>query len=331
MPLHLTTPRLVIEPLQAADVPAFVNYRQDPEVARWQSWDTDYSEADGYALVASQPAGELPDPGDWLQLAVRDRSSGQLYGDVAVHRLAGQPDTYEIGMTLAPQYQHRGIATESVARVLEHLFTAAAAHRVIANCDARNAPVARLLSGLGLRQESHQVDADWFKQEWTTLDGYAVLASEYALHRISVRVAGPDDAGPIAELYLAAVQAELPYLRLAHTDDEVREWYREVVLPHSRVLVAVRGGELVGFGVHDSGQLDHLYVRPDLLRRGIGAALLRQIKTEAPDGLRLFVFQRNWGARAFYRRHDFLTTAFSSGADNEEHEPDLTMRWTPSA
>lgn len=332
MPLSLTTPRLVIEPLATADVPAFVAYRQDPDVARWQSWNTDYSEEDGFALVRSQPVRELPDPGDWLQLAVRDRSGAPLFGDVAVHRLAEQPDTYEIGMTLAPQFQHRGIAHEAVARVLDHLFAEADAHRVIAECDARNAPVARLLRGLGLRQESHQVEADWFKQEWTTVDGYAVLAAEHAAHaagRITIRSARPDDAGAVAEVYLAAVRSELPYLRLAHTDDEVREWYRDVVLPLSRVVVAVRGGEVVGFGAHHDGRLDHLYVRPDVLRQGIGAALMRQIKTESPDGLALFVFQRNWAARAFYRRHGFVATAFTSGALNEEHEPDLVMRWTP--
>ncbi len=32
---------------------------------------------------------------------------------------------------------------------------------------------------VGLRQESRQVDADWFTGEWTTLDGFAVLASEW--------------------------------------------------------------------------------------------------------------------------------------------------------
>lgn len=185
MSLRLKTPRLLLEPLAETDVPDFVAYRQDPDVARWQSWDVDYSQADGAALVASQPTGDLPGPGDWLQLAVRDRSSDQLYGDVAVHLLAGVPDTYEIGMTLAVRFQHRGIAGEAVARVLEHLFTDAGAHRVVAQCDTRNTSVARLLRALGLRQESHQVDADRCKDEWTTVDGYALLADEYAAQRIS--------------------------------------------------------------------------------------------------------------------------------------------------
>ena len=146
---------------------------------------------------------------------------------------------------------------------------------------------------------------------------------------IEVRPARPGDALAVAEVYLAAVSSELPYLQLAHTDDEVRGHFRDVVLPGSQVLVAERGGEIVGFGAHADGWLDHLYVRPDALRQGIGAALLRQIKAASPDGLTLWAFQRNWPARTFYRRHGFLPVAFTDGTGNEEQEPDLELRWTP--
>lgn len=170
--------RVLLEPLGPADVQAFVAYRRLPEVARWQSWDTGYDEDDARRLVAGQPAGDLPEAGEWLQLAVRDPQREALFGDVAVHRLADQPDTFEVGVTLAPSARGRGIGTEAVAAVLGHLFGRAGAHRVVASCDARNEPVAALLRRVGMRQESRQVEADWFKGEWTTLDGYAVLARE---------------------------------------------------------------------------------------------------------------------------------------------------------
>jgi RimJ/RimL family protein N-acetyltransferase len=179
MTLRLTTPRLTIEPLADRDVTDFVAYRQDPEVARYQGWATSYSAGDARALVAAQPVDGLPDPGGWLQLAVRSRD-GRLLGDVAVHTLDDEPDSFELGATFARSEQGSGFATEAVRAVLTHLFTVAKAHRVIAVCDARNEPVARLLRRVGLRQESSQVEADWFKGEWTTLDGYAILAREWA-------------------------------------------------------------------------------------------------------------------------------------------------------
>jgi RimJ/RimL family protein N-acetyltransferase len=169
---------VLLEPLEDGDVAAFAAYRRSPDVARWQSWDTGYDEADARRLVAGQPAG-LPGPGDWLQLAVRSTDRAALYGDVAVHRLADRPATFEIGVTLAPAAQGRGLGTEAVACVLRHLFTEGGAHRVVAFCDARNAPVAALLRRVGMRHESRQVEADRFKGEWATLDGYAVLAREH--------------------------------------------------------------------------------------------------------------------------------------------------------
>lgn len=178
MAILLTTGRLNISALRASDISAFVSYRQDPEVARWQSWDVAYGSERAERLVAGQEAGTLPPPGDWLQLGVRDAVTTDLLGDVAVHTLAGQPNSYELGVTFARSAQGQGLATEALIRVMDFLFVGVGAHRVIASCDARNAPVARLLRRVGMRQESSQVEADWFKGEWTTLDGYAVLHRE---------------------------------------------------------------------------------------------------------------------------------------------------------
>lgn len=185
----VTTARLVLSPLVTSDIAAFVAYRRDPDVARWQSWEPTYAEEDARELVAGQPTAGLPDPGRWLQLGIRDRATRQLLGDVAVHCLADQPATYEIGITLAAASQGRGVATEAVGAVLQHLFTTAGAHRVVASCDSRNQPVARLLQRLGMRHESRAVDGDFSKGGWTTLDGYAVLAREHLADERAV--AGP--------------------------------------------------------------------------------------------------------------------------------------------
>jgi RimJ/RimL family protein N-acetyltransferase len=172
--MHLTTSRLTIAPLAASDIPAFVAYRQNPEIAKWQSWETSYSAADAQRLVDGQAAWELPPAGDWMQLAVSENDG--LVGDVAIHLLDDQPDTWEVGVTFA--VQGKGFATEALAAVVDELFDRGA-HRVTAHCDARNLAVHHLLERVGLRQESRLVEADWFKGEWTTLDGFAVLASEW--------------------------------------------------------------------------------------------------------------------------------------------------------
>lgn len=180
MTFSLITTRLSIAPLGEQDAAEFVAYRRDPGVARWQGWDPTYSEAEAAKLIASQPSADIPNSGEWLQLAIHDRGSGKLVGDVAVHRLTGASDTFEIGITLAPASQHRGIATEAVNGILDYLFVTVNARRVIATCDARNNPVSRLLRSVGMRKESSQIDVEFFKNEWVTLDGYAILQAEHA-------------------------------------------------------------------------------------------------------------------------------------------------------
>jgi RimJ/RimL family protein N-acetyltransferase len=177
---ELVTARLVLRPFEACDLGAFVAYRSDPEVARYQGWDSPFSMVDAERFLEEQRGVGFAQPGAWLQLALVDRATGLVHGDCAVHGAADQPATAEVGVTLARGSQGRGIATEALTAVLDELFAAIQMHRVIAQVDDRNVPVHRLLERLGFRREGRLVDADWFKGEWTTLCSYAVLDREWA-------------------------------------------------------------------------------------------------------------------------------------------------------
>ncbi len=105
-------------------------------------------------------------------------SNGRFVGDLAIHPRADQPDTYEFGVTLDPAHHGRGIATRALTAALDHLFTEHHAHRVLAECDERNSAVNALFARLGLRHEGTAHEADWFKEEWTTVETWALLDSE---------------------------------------------------------------------------------------------------------------------------------------------------------
>jgi RimJ/RimL family protein N-acetyltransferase len=175
--MRLVLDDLVIAPLATDDISAFVAYRSDPDVARYQSWSPDYSGADARELVESQTGSEFPAAGEWMQFAIRS-SSGDLLGDVAVHVLDDQPDTYELGVTVSPAAQGRGIARAALGATIDHLVGERGAHRVILTLDERNAAMRQVCVALGLRHEGTARDADWFKGEWTTVETWAVLGSE---------------------------------------------------------------------------------------------------------------------------------------------------------
>lgn len=175
-----TTARLRLRRFERVDLPAMVAYRSDPAVARYQSWTPEWSMTDAEAFFAADQATVLGTRGTWTQVALVARASGELCGDLALHFIADQPDTVELGVTLAPAHQGRGLAAEALRTVVSWLFAAHRTHRVLAQADARNAPVRRLFTRLGFRQEAELRAADWWKGEWTTLCIYAVLADEWA-------------------------------------------------------------------------------------------------------------------------------------------------------
>lgn len=180
-PRHVlpTTPRLLLRRFGPADLPAMVAYRSDPAVARYQSWTPAWSLADAEEFLRSDRANALGTRGTWTQVALEERSGGVLVGDVALHFVQAQPDTVELGVTLATAHQGRGLAAEALQAVVSWLFAVHGTHRVLAQADARNAAVRRLLVRVGLRQEAELREADWWKDEWTTLCVYAVLAREW--------------------------------------------------------------------------------------------------------------------------------------------------------
>ncbi|WP_367131357.1 GNAT family N-acetyltransferase [Saccharothrix sp. HUAS TT1] len=173
--MRLTTERLVLRPFTAADAPAFAAYRSDPDVARYQGWEAPFSLARAEEFVRDVGAADPNAPG-WYQYAVE--VGGVLVGDVGVDLHENRRQA-EIGYTLAAAHQGHGYATEAVRRVLAHLFEVRGLHRVSAECDARNARSARLLTRLGFRQEGHRVRSTWAKGEWTDDLLFGLLAEEW--------------------------------------------------------------------------------------------------------------------------------------------------------
>ncbi len=180
----LSSERLEIAPLSGLDIPAFVAYRQHPDVARYQSWSTHYSREDAEALVAGQPSSVLPSPGEWMQFGLHaligEVPVRALVGDVAVHADSTQPDTFELGVTMAPVRQGAGYASEALECVIDWLFRDHRAHRIVMQGDSRNAPVLALMRRLRFRHEGTVLEGDWFKGEWTSLERFAVLQREWA-------------------------------------------------------------------------------------------------------------------------------------------------------
>ena len=177
--IEITTERLHLRPFRCGDLEALVAYRSDPDVARYQSWDASYGMPDAEAFLAAQRGAVFGRPGEWLQLAMADRTTGTVHGDCAVRVVLDPPATAEVGVTLAPASQGRGLATEGLAALVTVLFDRLRMERVLAEVDDRNVASRRLFERLGFGCESRLVDAEWFKGAWATLRVYAIGAADW--------------------------------------------------------------------------------------------------------------------------------------------------------
>ncbi|WP_341503165.1 GNAT family protein [Gallaecimonas sp. GXIMD4217] len=169
--------RLRLRPFREADLPAFVAYRNNPDVARYQSWH-DYDMDRARAFWEQQRDLQLGLPDSWYQVAIAD-GEDRLVGDLALHFLEDGRQL-ELGFTLDPACQGRGYGQEAATLLLELAFGDWQMHRVMAITDARNAPAAALLARLGFRREGHFIQNIWFKGAWGDEYLYAQLAGEWA-------------------------------------------------------------------------------------------------------------------------------------------------------
>ncbi|GAA4878956.1 GNAT family protein [Kitasatospora terrestris] len=171
----IDTPRLRLRRFRPEDAPALAAYRSDPQVARYQGWESPLSAEAAAAQVASYAAGDPRRPG-WFQYAIELRAEGRLIGDLGVglHENLRQA---EVGFTLAADRQGQGYASEAVRALVDALF-AGGLHKVSAECDARNASSARLLERVGFRREGLRRSHTWFKGEWTDDLVFGLLADD---------------------------------------------------------------------------------------------------------------------------------------------------------
>ncbi|WP_419912491.1 N-acetyltransferase family protein [Hoeflea sp.] len=150
------------------------------------------------------------------------------------------------------------------------------------------------------------------------------------MHKVRLRNAVPEDAQHLARIHRSARAAAMPWLPVLHSPEEDIRFFAQQVLPSHSVHIAACGNAIAGFIAVDQDWINHLYISPDHWRQGIGTVLLRHAM-RGSTVLRLWTFQRNNAARAFYTGHSFKEVGCTDGADNEERTPDVRMEWTRDA
>ena len=149
-----------------------------------------------------------------------------------------------------------------------------------------------------------------------------------------IRVARHTDAVDCATVFLRSRAFALPSVPLVHPDREVRRWMADEVVGRADMWVAEVDGTVVALMVLDTagrgaGWIEHLYLDPAWMGRGLGDKFVQLAKERSSEGLQLWTFQANEPARRFYERHGFVAEELTEGAGNEERAPDVRYVWRP--
>ncbi|MET9071261.1 GNAT family N-acetyltransferase [Streptomyces sp. NPDC004232] len=147
---------------------------------------------------------------------------------------------------------------------------------------------------------------------------------------VVLRRAVAGDARAVADVWLRSFTAALPTVVRPRSDDDVRDYFENVVVPARETWLAeAAGGGVVGVMVLHEQELSQLYLDPAWRGRGIGDRFVALAKGRSPGGLTLWTFQVNKPAHRFYERHGFTAVEFTDGSGNEEREPDVRYVWQP--
>jgi RimJ/RimL family protein N-acetyltransferase len=160
--------------LRPSDLAAFQAYRSIPELGRFQGW-SPMSDAAATAFLAAMSEAPLFMRGDWVQIGIAEPETDRLIGDIGIH-LSADGLAGEIGFTLAPGAQGRGIATAAVRQALQLFFDITGAQQVLGITDSRNVRSIRLLERTGFRH--HERRSTVFRGEPCIEEIYALPGND---------------------------------------------------------------------------------------------------------------------------------------------------------
>lgn len=168
--------RTVLRRLSVGDLPAFQAYRRDPQVARYQGWDT-MNDDEARSFLADVADCPLLQRGHWSQIAIARETDGALLGDIGLFVSTDETEA-EIGISLSREAQGQGMAAEALGEAIRLLFDHTAVKRIVGITDVRNLPSIALLQRVGMRKVGDQE---------SVVKGEACSEFVYAITRAELR------------------------------------------------------------------------------------------------------------------------------------------------
>lgn len=187
VPYNFTAPietdRLWLRLMTVQDAPAVHAYQGREDVCQYLLYGPRSLEQVRQKLTDYARRTRLVQDEDFLQLAVEDRASGLLVGEIYFALRSLEHRTAEIGWVFHPDHHGHGYATEAARAMLALGFEQVGLHRILAELTPQNTASVRLCQRLGMREEAHFVQDMLVKGRWEDTGVYALLREEWIATR----------------------------------------------------------------------------------------------------------------------------------------------------
>jgi RimJ/RimL family protein N-acetyltransferase len=175
----ITTPRLTLRPYELGDLAALHDLFGREDVCRYLMWEPMDIDQARTLLERRVRQTRIEAEGDAILLAAVDSATGRMVGEFMLRMTSDRHRQGEIGWSIHPDVQGRGLATEGAREMLRLGFDELRLHRIVAEGDERNVASLRLMERLGMRREAHFVENEFLKGEWTGSIVCAMLEGEW--------------------------------------------------------------------------------------------------------------------------------------------------------
>lgn len=142
-----------------------------------------------------------------------------------------------------------------------------------------------------------------------------------------LRRAVEDDAAELTRVFIGTRTACFYFFEITYDFAILKSLFEDRWIAEMETWVVEVDNAIAGYCSVEGNELNALYVLPQWHGEGVAPMLLNHAKTLSPEEVWLWVFQKNFQAIRFYKKHGFVLDHETDGSSNMEKEPDARYVW----
>ena len=170
---NLETERLLLRRLDRNDVLEILELRGNPETMKYIPRPLTKTKEDAIEHIDTIESKIINNEG--INWAITLKDNPKLIGLIGLYRIKPEHHRAEIGYMILPEFNGRGIVTESIKLVLDYAFYDLKLHSVEAIIDPANLGSEKVLLKTGFVKEGHFIENEYYEGKFLDAAVYSLL------------------------------------------------------------------------------------------------------------------------------------------------------------